>query len=99
MWEYTEALKSLHQVIEKAGDDPSEVGLHSLRIAAVTALAAGGEVPQGVTQTGRLRSPDSSKLYTRSNPEDGSILLCELPETGKIEQSQPGQGAAWGRNL
>ena len=33
VWGYTEALRSLREVIEKAGDDPSEVGLHLLRIA------------------------------------------------------------------
>ena len=50
VWGYTEALRSLREVIEKAGDDPSEVGLHSFRIGAATILAAGGEVPQRVIQ-------------------------------------------------
>ena len=31
-WRYPEALAALRQVAAKAGDDPSEVGLHSLRI-------------------------------------------------------------------
>ena len=50
MWEYTEVLRSIDQVIEKGGDGPSDVCLHSLRIGAVTTLAAGGEVPQRVIQ-------------------------------------------------
>ena len=41
---YPEALAALRQVAAKAGDDPSEVGLHSLRLGAATTLAAGGEV-------------------------------------------------------
>ena len=40
VWRYPEALAALRQVAAKA-DDPSEVGLHSLRIGAATTLAAG----------------------------------------------------------
>ena len=59
----------------KAGDDPSEVGLHSLRIGAATTLAAGGEVSQRVIQReGRWKSSESSKVYTRYNPEDAGIV-------------------------
>ena len=50
MWSYPEALTALRQVEAKAGDDPSEVGLHSLRIGAATTLAAGGEVSPTVIQ-------------------------------------------------
>ena len=44
VWRYPEALAALRQVAARAGHDPSEVGLHSLRIGAATTLAAGGEV-------------------------------------------------------
>ena len=47
MWRYSEVLAALRQVAARAGDDPSDVGLHSLRIGAATTLAAGGE---GVTE-------------------------------------------------
>ena len=98
VWRYTEALGSLRHVVEKAGDDPSEVALHSLRIGAATTLATGGEVPQRVIQReGRWKSPKSSKMHTRNNPEDAGILSRKLAETGKVGQRQPGQGAVWGR--
>ena len=44
VWRYTDALAKLRQVATQAGDDPSEVDLHSLRIGTATTLAAGGEV-------------------------------------------------------
>ena len=43
MWSYTEALAALRQVLANAGGNPSEVGLHSLRVGAATTLAAGGK--------------------------------------------------------
>ena len=46
VWIYPEALAALRQVAARAGDDPGEVGLHSLRMGAATTLAAGGEVSQ-----------------------------------------------------
>ena len=49
-WRHPEALAALRQVAARAGDDPSEVGLHSLRISAATTLAAGGDVSQRVIQ-------------------------------------------------
>ena len=47
MRRFPEALAVLYQVAAKAGDDPSEVGLHSLRIGAATTLAAGGTYHRG----------------------------------------------------
>ena len=47
VWRYPEALAALRQVAARA-DDPSEFGLHSLRIGAATTLAAGGDVSQRV---------------------------------------------------
>ena len=47
MWRYPEALAALGQVAARAGDDPSEVGLHLLRIGAATTLAAGRDVSEG----------------------------------------------------
>ena len=44
VWRYTEALDVLRQVVLKAGDDPSEVALHSSHIDAASPLAAAGEV-------------------------------------------------------
>ena len=41
-WRYPEALAALRQVAARAGDDPSDVGLHSLRTGAAFTLAAGG---------------------------------------------------------
>ena len=93
VWRYPEALAALRQVASKAGDHPSEVGLHSLRIGAATTytLAAGGEVSQRVVQReGRRKSSESSKVYTR-------IVSRDLAETGNIGQRQPGQGTVWSR--
>ena len=98
VWRYPEALAALRQVAARAGDDPSEVGLHSLRIGAATTLAAGGDVSQRVIQReGRWKSSESSKVYTRNNPEDAGIVSRKLAETGKIGQRQPGQGTVWSR--
>ena len=98
VWRYPEALAALRQMVAKAGDDPSEVGLHWLRIGAVTTLAAGGEVSQRVIQRkGRWKSSESTKVYTRDNPEDAGIVSRKLGETGKIGQRQPGQRTVWGR--
>ena len=47
IWRCPEALTALRQVAARA-DDPSEVGLHSLRIGAASTLAAGGDVSQRV---------------------------------------------------
>ena len=96
MWRYPEALAALRQVAARAGHDPSEVGLHSLRIGAATTLAAGGDVSQRVIQReGRWKSSESSKVYTRNNPEDAGIVSRKPAETGKIGQRQPGQGTVW----
>ena len=66
---------------------------------AATTLAARGEVPQRVIQReGRWKSPESSKVYTRNNPEDASIVSRKLAETAKIGERQPGHGSVWGRN-
>ena len=98
VWRYPEALAALRQVAARAGHDPSEVGLHSLRIGAATTLAAGGDVSQRVIQReGRWKSSESSKVYTSDNPEDAGILSRKLAEIGKTGQRQPGQGTAWGR--
>ena len=73
---YTEALAAFRQVVANAGDDPSEVGLHSLRIGAATTLAAGGGVSQRVIQTeGKWKSPESSEVYTRNNTEGAGTYL------------------------
>ena len=92
------ALAALRQVAARAGDDPSEVGLHSLRIGAGTTLAAGGGVSQRVIQReGRWKSSESSKVYTRNNAEDAGVVSRKLAETEKIGQRQPGQGTVLGR--
>ena len=70
----------------------------SLRIGAATTLAPGGDVSQRVIQReGRWKSSESSKVYTRNNPEDAGIVSRKLVETGKIGQRQPGQGTVRGR--
>ena len=50
VWRYPEALAALRQVAARAGNDPSEAVLRSLRIGAATTLAAGGEVSHRVVQ-------------------------------------------------
>ena len=98
VWRHPEALSALRQMATRAGDDPSEVGLHSLRIGAAATLATGEDVSQGVIQReGRWKSSGSSKVYTRNNPEDAGIVSRKLAETGKIGQRQPGRGTVWGR--
>ena len=47
VWGYREALAALRQVAARAGDDLSEVALHSLRIGATTTLAVGGTCHRG----------------------------------------------------
>ena len=47
VWRYPEALAALRQVAARAGDDLSEVALHSLRIGATTTLAVGGTCHRG----------------------------------------------------
>ena len=82
--EVPEALAALRQVAARAGHDPSEVGLHALRIGAATTLAAWGEVSQRVIQRkGRWKSSESSKLYTRNNPEDAGIVSRKLARDWK----------------
>ena len=97
VWRYPEALAALRQVAARAGDGPSEVGLHSLRIDAATALAAGDVSQRVIQREGRWKSSESSKVHTRNHPEDAGIASRKLAETGKIGQRQPGQGTLWGR--
>ena len=65
----------------KAGDDPSEAGLHSLSIGAATTLAAGGgEVSQRVIQReGRWKSSSvfQDKVNTRNSSEDAGVASRE----------------------
>ena len=80
VWRYTEALAALRRVTAKAGDDPSEVGLHSMRIGAATMPAAEGEVSQRVIQRKRRwKSSGSSKAYIRNNPEDCLLYTSPSP--------------------
>ena len=66
VWRYPEALAALRQVAAKAGDDSSEVGLHSLRIGAATMLAAGG----GASQRGSREKVDGSpRVFQGINPQ------------------------------
>ena len=96
-WRYPEALAALRQVEAKAGDEPSEVGLHSLRIGAATTVAPGGEASQRVIQReSRWKSSECSKVYTRNNPEDAGVVFHKLAQTGRRWQKQPGQRPVWG---
>ena len=66
VWRYPEAFAALRQVAVRAGDDPSEVGLYSLRIGATTTLAAGGGVSQRVIQReGRWKSSVFQGIHPR----------------------------------
>ena len=47
---YRRALKALRHIVELAGDDPKQFGLHSLRIGGATATAAGGQTPDRVVE-------------------------------------------------
>ena len=65
VWRYTQALAALRQIVARDGGNTQEIGLHSLRIGAATALAAGGVVPDRIIQReGRWRSV-VFKTYTR----------------------------------
>ena len=65
MWGYTQALAALRHIVARNVGDPQEVGLHSLRIGAATALATGDVVPDRIIQRkGRWRS-EVLKTYTR----------------------------------
>ena len=50
-----------------------------------------------IQREGRWKSLESSKVYTRNNPEDAGTVSRKLAETGKIGQRQPGQGTVLGR--
>ena len=50
VWGYSKALRALRELAESDGINPKHVGMHSLRIAAATTLAAGGEVPDRIIQ-------------------------------------------------
>ena len=77
--EIPEGRAALRQVAAGAGDDPSEVGLHSSRIGAATTLAAGRDVSQRVIQReGRWKSSVSSKVYTSDHPENAGIVPRKL---------------------
>ena len=92
-----QALGALREVVAEAGDDSSEVGLHSLRIGATNTLAAGVKCRIGRPKEkvdGNLQSFPST--YIRNNPEDAGIVSRKLAEAGKIGQRQPGQGTVWG---
>jgi len=78
VWGYTHALRALRQIVAESGDNPREVGLHSLRIGAATALAAGGVIPDRIIQReGRWRS-EVFKVYTRRNLEDAELVSRRL---------------------
>ena len=56
------SLGSVRQMVEKVGDDPSEVALY-LGAVQPLRLAAGGEVPQrrGIQREGRWKSPEITR--------------------------------------
>jgi len=67
-------------MVARGGGNPLEVGLHSLRIGAATALTAGGVVPDRIIQReGRWRS-DVFKAYTRRNLEDAELVSRRLAQ-------------------
>ena len=39
-----------------------------------------------IPREGRWKSPKSSEVYTRNNPEDAGVVSRKLGETGKIGQ-------------
>ena len=55
-------------------------------------MTARGEVSQRVIQReGRWKSSESSKVYTRNNPEGAGIASRRLAETGKINKDSQGK--------
>ena len=52
----------------------------------------GGTCQRVIQREGRWKSSESSKVYTRNNPEDAGVVSRKLAETAKI-----GQKAAWPR--
>ena len=58
----------------EGGDDPSEVGLHSLRIGAATTLAAGGEVSQRGCRERADGSPRTLARYTPTITQMTQVL-------------------------
>ena len=82
VWGYTRALRALRQIVEKAGGNPKEVALHSLRIGAATTLASGGEVPDRIIQR------ETYKTCTRNNMEDSGLVSLKIAQAGKILQNR-----------
>ncbi|CAB1101475.1 unnamed protein product [Ectocarpus sp. CCAP 1310/34] len=80
VWGYSKALSALRQIVEEAGGDPKQVGLHSLRIGATTTLAAGGDVPDRTTQReGRWKEGSNTlKICTRNNMVDVDMVSRKL---------------------
>lgn len=92
MWGYRKALVALRQMVSAAGGEKGQVGLHSLRIAAATVLAAGGTIPDRIIQReGRWKEGGGTyKKYTRNNKEDSRIVSRKL-EKGNKELKQAGK--------
>lgn len=90
VWGYSKALSALRQIVEKAGGDPKQVGLHSLRIGAATTLAAGGDVPDRIIQReGRWKEGSGTfKIYTRNNMVDVDMVSRKLAKGKKTEQKK-----------
>ena len=83
---YRRALKALRQIVEQAGDNPKEFGLHSLRIGGATTMAAGGEISDRVVRREGRWKQDSGTLkkYTRSNLQDARAVSSYLARGGKV---------------
>jgi len=93
---YNQALRAFRELVEKAGRDPKEFALHSLRIGGASTLAAGGEVSEMVLQReGRWKS-DTYKTYAVNNVEDSRRVSRILGDESKGVSRQPGEGTVWG---
>lgn len=72
---YGQALRAFRELVEKAGRNPEELALHSLRIGGAFTLAAGGEVSERAIQRQERWKSDAYKTYAVQNMED-SIHVC-----------------------
>ena len=86
-----QATLALREVVAKAGMQPDEYALHSLRIGGATYLSAGG-VPSKVLKREGRWSSDAYKTYVRSH--DGVLvgsLICWLRRVQLIAKNSQGK--------
>lgn len=93
---YSQALHAFRELVANAGRNPTDFGLHSLRIGGTSTLAAGGDISERVIQSEGRWTSESYKTYTKNNREDSQRVSRKLADEKKGVKRQPGEGTVWG---